>query len=80
MRIQNTNQLQDFLAAVNACKGQVWLESNDGDKFNLKSQLSQYIALGALLGEKGDLLELYCSEKADESLFLQFFQVHPEAL
>ena len=80
MRIQNTDQLQEFLAAVNACKGQVWLESTDGDKFNLKSQLSQYIALGALLGEKGDFLELFCSDREDEGLFLQFFQNNPDTI
>lgn len=80
MRLQNVKQVQEFLDAVKACKGQVWLESVDGDKFNLKSQLSQYIALGALLGEKGDFLELFCTEREDESMFLQFFQNNPDTI
>ena len=80
MRLQNIDQLQEFLKAVQACKGQVWLESVDGDKINLNSQLSQYIALGALLSAHGDSLDLYCSDREDETLFLQFFHNHPEAL
>ena len=80
MRLQNIQQLQDFLHAVNSCKGQVWLESVDGDKINLNSQLSQYIALGALLSERGDYLDLYCSDKNDENLFLSFFKDHPNTI
>lgn len=78
MKIGNLKQLNDFIAAVNDCKGQVWLESNEGDKYNLKSKFSQYIALGALLSERGDWLELYCSHKEDEKLFFKFFKKHPE--
>lgn len=78
MKIGNLKQLNDFVAAVNDCKGQVWLESNEGDKYNLKSQFSQYTALGALLSERGDWLELFCSNKEDEELFFKFFKKHPE--
>lgn len=49
----------DFVATVNDCKGQVWLESPEGDRYNLKSVFSQYIALGKLLEERGDYLELF---------------------
>lgn len=80
MRLQNIKQLQEFLNAVNACKGQVWLESVDGDKINLNSQLSQYVALGALLSERGEHLDLYCSDREDESLFLNFFQHYPDTI
>jgi hypothetical protein len=59
MKLNNIRELQEFLAIVNSCEGSVWLESNEGDKLNLKSQLSQYIALGALLEQKGSELELY---------------------
>lgn len=69
MKIRNVAQLNDFLAALNECKGLVWLESPDGDKYNLKSQFSQYIALGALLSERGDFLDLYCALKDDEKYF-----------
>ena len=67
----------DFLDAVNKCREDVWLTSPTGDRYNLKSELSQYIAIGALLQNKGHLLELFCASKADEGHFYQFFQEHP---
>ena len=70
--------MEDFLAAVNAAKDNVWLTSIYGDKYNLKSLLTQYVAIGALLGDKGDELELFCDKKEDEALFLKFFYEHPE--
>lgn len=59
MKIKNINEVEGFISAVNSCKGRVWLESPDGDIFNLKSKFSRYIALGALLGENGTNLELF---------------------
>lgn len=78
MKITCMEQVNDFIAAVNECQGGVWLESPYGDKFDLKSQFSRYIALGALLAEHGDDLELYCTHKDDEKYFFKFFKHHPE--
>lgn len=78
MKIRNIRQLNDFIAAVEHCQGGVWLESPDGDKFNLKSRFSQYIALGTLLSENGDSLELFCTHPEDEALFFEFLWNNPE--
>lgn len=80
MKIKNVEQIHDFLSAIDKCHGAVWLESADGDRYNLKSELSQYIAIGALLKEKGDLLELFCSLKDDEQYLFQFLKEHPEVV
>lgn len=80
MKLRNLKSPNIFLSVVNDCKGQVWLESAEGDKYNLKSIFSQYIAIGALLSERGDWLELYCSDKDDEIRFMKFFKEHPEVL
>jgi hypothetical protein len=77
MRLHNLVELQEFMAIVNSCKGAVWLESAEGDKINLRSNLSQYVALGALLQHNGSELELYCSSREDEAKFIEFFHVHP---
>lgn len=77
MRLYNMTELNEFLAIVNSCEGSVWLESNAGDKFNLKSNLSQYIALGALLEHDGSELELFCTSREDEAKFIAFFRDHP---
>ena len=77
MKIKNIEEVEGFLDAVNKCKGEVWLESPDGDKFNLKSKFSRYIALGALLSESGDNLELFCSLPEDEHYFYEYFTSFP---
>lgn len=80
MKLTNIKEVNNFLNAVNQCKGNVWLESVDGDKINLKSKLSQYIAISALISCESDNLELFCSLKEDEALFFKFFNENPEVL
>ena len=80
MRIKKINQVNEFLRAVEKCKHDVWLTSPYGDKYNLKSGLSQYIAIAALLGNHGDELELWCSSKDDEQYFFDFFNHNPQVI
>ncbi len=40
--------------------------------FNLKSALSEYIALGQLLSEQGDNLELFADRREDEARLIEF--------
>ncbi len=47
MKLSKIEQVNEFLAIVDSCKGEVTLRSVDGDIFNLKSKLSQYIAIAA---------------------------------
>jgi hypothetical protein len=80
MKLNNITEVQEFLEIVNSCEGSVWLESADGNRFNLKSQMSQYVALGALLENKGSELELFCTSRADEIKFLMFFAKYPKTV
>lgn len=80
MRISNKTQVHDFLATVDKCKGNVFLKSVAGDCYNLKSELSKFVALGALIMDKAGELELFCDLKEDESLFMKFFIENPEVL
>ena len=77
MRLKNIEEVNAFLATVNSCNGDVWLESQYGDKFNLKSKFSQYVALGELLGKNGEDLELYCQLPEDRVRFYKYFYEHP---
>ena len=70
MRLANINDVNKFISAVNSCKGAVLLKSEEGDVFNLKSSLSQYIAIGELIKVSGDRLELYAERKEDEDILL----------
>ena len=80
MKIKKINQVNEFLQAVEKCKHDVWLTSPYGDKYNLKSALSQYIAIAALLGNHGDELELWCDSKDDEQYFFDFFNHNPQVI
>lgn len=78
MKLKNSEEVEAFLAAVDRCRGEVYLMSADGDKLNLKSMISRYVSMGKLLSENGDKLELFCDCKDDEHHFFRFFREHPE--
>lgn len=80
MNIKNIDMVYDFLKAADKCKGEVYMTSIYGDKYNLKSKLSQFVAVAALLSEHGDELELWCSNHADEEYFREYFQKYPDVL
>lgn len=73
MKIKYLKTLDGFISAVGRCRGSVWLQAVDGTKYDLRSTFSQQLALGTLLLEMGDQLELCCSRKDDERHFRNFF-------
>ena len=80
MKLINIEQVNSFLGLIDKCRGDVWLESREGDQINLRSKLSQYVAIGALLSNHGEELELYCQLPEDESKFYDWFNEHEDAL
>ena len=71
MKLTNVKDVQKFIAAVNACENDVYLKSVEGDVFNLKSSLSQYIAIGRLIEDAGENLELFAQTREDEARLLK---------
>lgn len=80
MKLANITEVDNFLKTVDECTGSVWLESVEGDKINLGSKLSQYVAISALISCEADKLELFCSKHEDERRFFRFFKENPEVL
>lgn len=81
MLLKSVRDIEAFTAALDRCRGDVYLHSCDGtEELNLKSKLSQYIAIGELCKERGDEWEIYCMNKADENYLLAFFydMAHPD--
>lgn len=72
MKLKNIREVEEFRKVIKSCERDVYLKSPEGDIFNLKSSLSEYIALGRLLSEAGDSLELFASSKEDEHRLLSF--------
>ena len=48
IQLHNIN-LKEFLDAIDHCKGDVFLETEEGDSLNLKSKLCQIIGLSSIL-------------------------------
>lgn len=73
-RIQLHNiDFNDFIKAIDECKGDVFLETNDGDVLNLKSKLCQMIGLSTILSNT-EVAEanIRCTNAEDESLLFRF--------
>lgn len=72
--LKDIRDLEAFRAAVKNCKNDVILRKNDGtEEFNLKSTLSEFIALGKLADKHGDNYEIFCMDHADEANLLKYF-------
>ncbi len=63
----------DFIRAVEDCKGDVYLETKDGDVLNLKSRLCQMIGLATILNHT-EVVEatIRCTNPEDETLLFRF--------
>ena len=71
MKLNNIKDVQKFIETVNACENDVYLKSVEGDVFNLKSSLSQYIAIGRLIEDASESLELFAQTREDEAILLK---------
>ena len=70
----NIQDVEAFRAAVRQCKGDVILRSLDGtEEFNLKSRLSEFMALSKLADLHGDQYEIFCMNYGDEAILLKYF-------
>ena len=63
----------DFIKTLDSCKGNVFLETPEGDRLNLKSKLAQFAGLTMLI--KGGIIAeavIRCENPEDESLLFRF--------
>lgn len=51
MKVMNISDPEKFFEVINQCKGTVELVTTEGDRLNLKSQLTKYVALTKLFGD-----------------------------
>lgn len=74
MLLKNVHDVEKLLEVISHCRGDVILRSTDGrEEINMKSKLSQYIAIERLLSDHGDQYEFFCMNKADEGYMLAYF-------
>lgn len=73
--------IADFIQTLDSCKGDVYLETAEGDVLNLKSKLCQMMGVSNIL--KGAVIseaKIRCTCKDDEALLFRFnlFKEVPE--
>ena len=69
--------LDKFLKAVDACKGDVYLETDEGDVLHLKSKLCQIIGLTTILNnaEIGEAT-IRCTDQDDGAMLFRLNLYH----
>jgi hypothetical protein len=74
MKLSNVTDIEDFWKTIDKCQGSVWLESANGDRLDLKSVFSRYLAIGKLIEDRNEELELFASDREDEHMLMQFLK------
>ena len=65
--------LKDFMKVLDSCEGEVFMVTDEGDRLNLKSKLTQLIGFTTLLdGATVTKARIECTNKADESKLFRF--------
>lgn len=73
MKVQNIKDINKFFEVIEECDGKVELVTNEGDRLNLKSQLTKYVAIANFFSD-GTVkeLELIAYEPKDINRIVNF--------
>lgn len=73
MKITNIDDINEFFKVIDKCQGRVELTSTEGDRINLKSRLTQFVAMAQLLDTTYvKELEIVASEPDDVKRILDY--------
>ena len=73
MKIYKIQDVEGFFDVLDKCKGVVELVTTEGDRLNLKSKLSQYLALSKMFKEADiENIELIAHQPEDVDLLFRF--------
>lgn len=62
-----------FIEAIDQCKGNVWLVTDEGDRLNLKSKFCQLLGIAKIVeGGMVNEAKIICDDPADDSLLFRF--------
>ncbi|MBR3601932.1 MAG: polya polymerase [Lachnospiraceae bacterium] len=71
MKVKNITNLEKFFGVIDQCEEKVELVTENGDKFNLKSKLSQYVAL-TIFGGVIPSVELITHSPSDSGKIIRY--------
>ena len=64
---------EDLIKVINSCKGNVYLETEEGDSLNLKSKLCQMLGIATILANTEITTAwVRCENPDDEPLLFRF--------
>jgi len=73
MIVTNITNVEKFFATINKCEGKVELVTEQGDRFNLKSTLSQYVSFVKVLANRTvPSIEIITSNHDDVEKLMKF--------
>ena len=74
MKLTNITDIDGFCRAIEECKGDVILTTTEGDRLNLKSCLSRYVAFFKLFSDESMIkeIDLSFSENEDVARMIKF--------
>ncbi|WP_313128076.1 polya polymerase [Anaerocolumna sp.] len=73
MKLNNITDIDAFFKVIDSCKGKVEMVSDEGDRINLKSKLSQYFSMAKIFSD-GTIneLEIVAYEPDDINKLINF--------
>ena len=73
MKFRHIKDIDGFFEAVGSCKGRVELVTDEGDRLNLKSKLTQYLSMATLFSN-GYIkeLDLVAHDKEDIERLIKY--------
>ena len=73
MKIQNIKDVNAFFQVIDHCKGKIELVTGEGDRLNLRSKLSQFVAMaGFFANTEIPEMELVAYEREDIEKIIDF--------
>lgn len=74
MKLYNITDVEKFLDTIKKCKGSVELVSQQGDRLNLKSELTKYLAITKLFNDNTFIneMELVASDPEDVQTLMNY--------
>lgn len=73
MKINNIKDIEGFFKVIDSCKGKVELVSDEGDRINLRSKLTQYFSMAKLFSDGHiNQLEIIAYDPEDVDKLVKF--------
>ncbi len=71
MKIRNEEQLKTLYSAIGDCNHSVWLESVQGERYNMKDEQECREGLAILMSDAAEDYELFVNAREDTAILLQ---------